>query len=116
MANLTVEGDDLVLRLTSLEKLGALHGDLRLALSAVEDIATAQAPFRQLRGIRAPGTALPGRIALGTWRYRGHKDFVALYRGKLAMIVHLRDAPFQRLLVSADDPDAAAARIRGAMY
>jgi len=47
----------------------------------------------------------------GTWRYRGGKDFAALYRGKPAAIVHLRDAPSRRLLVSADDAEPLAAAI-----
>ena len=54
-------------------------------------------------------------IALGTWRHRGGKDFAALYRGKPAVIVRLRDAEFRRLLIAADDADAVAARIREAV-
>ncbi|MDX6705248.1 MAG: hypothetical protein QOI48_1094 [Solirubrobacteraceae bacterium] len=115
MATLTPDDDSLLLRLSTLEKLGALHGDVRVALSAVQAIDAVQNPFRELRGIRAPGTGLPGQIALGTWRYRGGKDFVAIYRGKPGLIVRLRGAPFQRLLVSADEPDAVAACLRSAL-
>jgi hypothetical protein len=60
-------------------------------------------PFRDLRGIRAPGTGLPGVIALGTWRYRGGKDFAALYRGGPALVIELDGAEYRRLLVSAHD-------------
>jgi hypothetical protein len=49
---------------------------------------------------------------VGTWRYPGGKDFVAVYRRKPAVIVRLRDAAYARLLISADDADAAAAAIR----
>ena len=42
------------------------------------------------------------------------KDFAALYRGKPAVIVGLRDAGFRRLLISADDAEAVAARLRDA--
>ena len=43
-------------------------------------------------------------IALGTWRYRGGKDFAALYRGGPALVVELDEgAPYRRLLVSAHD-------------
>ena len=114
MATLHCEGDELVLRLSPREKLGAVHGDVRVPLKAVRDVALSDAPFAELRGLRAPGTALPRRIALGTWRYRGGKDFAALYRHKPAVIVSLQDAPFGRLLVSADDAADVAARIRAA--
>lgn len=114
MATLHCEADELVLRLSPREKLGALHGDVRGPLKSVRDVAVSDTPFHALRGLRAPGTALPRRIALGTWRYRGGKDFAALDRGKSAVIVSLQDAPFGRLLVSADDAEDVAAHIRAA--
>lgn len=109
MASLVSEDGDLVLRLSRWEKLGAFHDDVRVPLSAIEHVSVSPTPFREMRGMRAPGTGVPGVTALGTWRYRGGKDFAALYRGKPAVIVHLRGAPYQRLLVSADDAEAIAA-------
>lgn len=111
MATLTVENDELVLRLSPRERLGAFHGDIRVPLSDVEDVYVSHDPLRELQGLRAPGTGLPRVIALGTWRHRDGKDFAALYRKKPAVIVRLREAPFRRLLVSADDADAIAAAI-----
>jgi hypothetical protein len=115
MAILTTDGGDLVLRLSPLERLGAFHGDIRVPLGAVERVDVSADPWRQLRGLRAPGTGVPGWIALGTWRWRGGRDFVALHRrGRPGVVVHLRDGPFQRLIVSADDAEAVAAGIRSA--
>lgn len=112
MAHLTTEGDELVLRLSRCERIGALHGDIRVPLAAVEKAYTSPRPFDELRGTRAPGTGIPRVIALGTWRRRGGpRDFAALYRGRPGVIVCLRGAPYERLLVSANDPDAVAAAI-----
>jgi hypothetical protein len=111
MAMLVTENDELVLRLSRWEKLGAFHDDIRVPRSAVQSVSVSPRPFKELRGMRAPGTGWPGLIALGTWRGSGGRDFVALYRGKAAVIVVLRDAPYQRLLVSADDAEAVAAAI-----
>lgn len=106
-----IEGGELVVRLSRLEKLGAFHGDVRVPLAAVADAHASERPFGELRGLRAPGAGVPGVIALGTWRSRAGKDFVALYRGKPGVIVNLSDAPFARLLVSTDDAGAVAAAI-----
>lgn len=111
MATLTLHDGELVLGLSGWEKAGALHGDIRVPLGNVTDVTVSAQPFRDLRGMRAPGAGLPGVIALGTFRYHGGKEFAALYRRKAAVIVSLRDEPFARLLVSAEDPDAIAATI-----
>ena len=115
MATLTPDNGDLVLALSTLERLGGMHGDIRVPLHAVEDVAVSERPFRELRGLRAPGTGWPGRIALGTWRHRGGKGFAAVYRGRRGVIVRLREGEFAWLCVSADDPEDVVARIRAAM-
>jgi hypothetical protein len=103
MARVVREGDELAVRLNDLEKAGALRGDVRVPMSSVRSVTVSTTPFRDLRGIRAPGTGLPGVIALGTWRYRGGKDFAALYRGGPALVIELDGAEYRRLLVSAHD-------------
>jgi hypothetical protein len=103
MARAGREGDELAVRLNDLEKAGALRGDVRVPMSSVRSVTVSTTPFRDLRGIRAPGTGLPGVIALGTWRYRGGKDFAALYRGGPALVIELDGAEYRRLLVSAHD-------------
>ena len=111
MATLRREGSEVVLRLNDLEKAGALHGDVRVPASAVVAVRVTRQPFRELRGIRAPGTGLPGVVALGTWRHRGGKDFAAVYRGGPAVVVELAGAPYDRLLVSAHDADKVVASL-----
>ena len=115
MATLRTDGGDLVLALSRWERLGALHGDIRAPLSCVEDVAVTERPFGELRGIRAPGTGMPGVIALGTWRGRGGKGFAAVYRRQPGVVIRLRDSEFGWLCVSADDAQAVAERIRGAL-
>jgi len=116
MAQLIVDRGDLVLRMSRLERIGGLHGDIRVPLGAVAEVAITERPFGEVRGMRAPGTGLPGRIALGTWRARrGEKGFAAIYRGKHGVIVRLREGEFAWLCVSADDPQGVVARIRAAM-
>jgi hypothetical protein len=115
MATLVPDNGDLLLGLSGWEKLGGMHGDIRVPLSAVDDVAVTEHPFREVRGMRAPGTGWPGRIALGTFRHRGGKGFAAVYRGRPGVIVRLRDSEFAWLCISADDPQAVVERIRAAM-
>jgi hypothetical protein len=115
VATLSVADDQLELTMSRRERLGALHGDIRLPLAAVEDVAVTADPFTAVRGIRAPGTGIPRVIALGTFRTTREKGFAAVYRGRPGVVVRLRDSAFAWLCVSVDDPPAVAERIRAAL-
>ena len=109
MADLDVEGTDLVLRLHGLEKAEGVHGDIRVPLSAVRAVRSVDDPWPELRGIRAPGTGIPGKVAVGTRRGGFGKDFAAVHGKGPAVVVELDGADFSRLVVTTD---AAAARAR----
>jgi hypothetical protein len=115
MARLIVEGPELVVGLSWLEKLGAFRGNVRVPLRAIQFASAEPDPWAALRGIRAPGTGIPGVIALGTRRYNGGRDFAAVVGDRPAVRVDLgEESPFARLVVSADDADGTAAEIRAA--
>lgn len=112
MADIVVEGDEAVLRLSLAEKAGSLHGDIRVPRAAVTSVKVVERPLREVRGLRAPGTGVPGVIALGTWRRLRGKDFVAAYR-RPGVVVELEGAPFERLVVSCPSPAEVRARLTG---
>jgi hypothetical protein len=116
MATVDVQGENVIVRLSPIEKLGALHGDVTVPRPSVRAVEVTTQPFVELRGIRAPGTGLPGVIALGTWRRgRGKKDFVAVYRGRPAVVLDLDDrGPYDRLIISVDDPGEVRRRLAAA--
>ena len=111
MAMLRRVGDELVVTLNDLEKAGALRGDVHVPASALRSVRVSARPFAELQGLRAPGTGIPGVIALGTWRSKGGKVFAAVYRGGPAVVVELEGAEFRRLIVSAHDAETVAASL-----
>jgi len=115
MATMTVEGPDLLVGLSWLEKLGAFRGNVRVPLRAVRSAEPEPDPWGALRGIRAPGTGIPGVIAYGTRRYDGGRDFAAVLGGRPAVRVDLgEESPFGRLVLSVSDPDSTVTAIRSA--
>jgi len=116
MGRLVVEGEELVVRLSPLERLAAVRGDVRVPLCAVQEVDVEPRPWRALRGVRAPGTGLPGVIAYGVRRLTGGRpDFAAvLGRGPAVRVELASPSPFARLLLSLPDPDAAVAAVRAA--
>ena len=102
MAQLYVEGSELVVGLSWLEQLGALCGGVRVPLSQVRSVRVSDEPYAELRGLRV-GTGIPWVVVLGrmvTWD--NGTDFVAVYgRKDRTVIVELAEgAPFARLLLT----------------
>ncbi len=114
MASATLQDDTVVVRLGFLEKLGALHGGLRVPLSAIREVSVADT-FVPIRGLRLPGTGVPGVIALGTRRYRGERDFTALYKGREALVMELEGYKYKRVAISIADPEMKREQIKRAM-
>ena len=115
MARLIVDGPDLVVGLSWLEKLGAFRGNVRVPLSAVRGAVADPEPWSALRGIRSPGTGIPGVIALGPRHYPGGRDFAALHgRGPAVRVDLDGQATYARLVVSVPDTENAVAAIHAA--
>jgi hypothetical protein len=108
MAQIKIEDETVVIRLSRAEKFGALHGDLRFPRSAVRAARVVDKPFAEIRGCRCPGTGVPWVIALGTWRRRGGgRDFVAVYLGERGIVVEIDPnvSSYQRVILTIKDPD-----------
>ena len=114
MARLRLEDDTLHLELTTTEKAAGLRGDVRVPLAAVRNVAVEEDALAAVRGLRAPGLALPGRTKIGTWRRRGHRGFVVARRDVPAVRVRLAGAPYDELIVSTGDARDVAARLERA--
>lgn len=114
MAKLSVEGDDLVLSLSPPEKLLALHGNVRVPLSAVRSLALEPRAWSAMRGVRL-GTSIPGLLFYGTRRHVDGKDFGAVLARRPIVGVDLGErSPFACLIVSVRDADITAAAVRAA--
>jgi hypothetical protein len=115
MADLVVDGANLTVRLSGLEKLGAFRGDVTVPLSAVTSVRVSEDQWSELRGMRAPGTGIPGVIALCTRRGGGVRDFSAVYgRKRRAVVVDCSGAEFDRLVITRDDAAEKAQMIAAA--
>jgi len=109
MAELEIDGDDLVVRLGPWERRGALRrSDVRVPLAAVSSARSVDSAYAEVRGIRAPGTGVPGRLLLGTWRRRGSKVFVAVSGRGPGVVIDLHGNKFTRLVVSEPMPPGLA--------
>jgi hypothetical protein len=112
MAELRVEGGELVLHLSGAEKVEAVHGDLRVPISAVtgvEILDDVHGPAD--RGVKV-GTRLPGVIEVGIVLAGGRKIFAAVHRDTpRGLRISLSDVSYDEWIVGCADPESVAATL-----
>jgi len=112
MAELRIEGNELALYLSAAEKVGAVHGDLRVPLSAVRRVdvlADAHGPADH--GIKL-GTRIPGRTEVGTIRGDGRNIFAAVLPDTPRGLRIVLDGSFyHEWIVGCADPESLAREI-----
>ncbi len=112
MAELVVEGDQVVLRMSGLEEAEALHGEVRVPLSAVVGVEVLDDAIGAVEGLRAPGLGVPGAVAVGTFRAHDAKTFAVVHHATPRGVrVDLAGADYDRLIVGCADPEAIAAKL-----
>lgn len=113
MAELTVQGGELVLQLSTVEEAEAIHGEVRVPLSAVREVEVLDDALGEVHGIRAPGTGFPGVVAVGTYLHAGARTFAVIHHGaRRGVRVRLEGAEFDALIVGCADPESVAASLR----
>ncbi|NQX26403.1 hypothetical protein HQQ81_03450 [Microbacteriaceae bacterium VKM Ac-2854] len=101
MPVVTVLPDVLEFRLTTAERALAFHrGDVTVRRANIRSATITEDPWIWVRGIRAPGTAVPLTLAAGTWKFHGGKDFLLIKRTTLAVVVDLVDEEYSRIVVT----------------
>ncbi len=113
MAELRVEGDEVVLRLSVLERVEALHGDLREPRARVRDVRVVDDAYAAVHGLRWPGTGVPGVLLAGTFRSRGAKTFAVVHGRPGGVRVVFDGGAFDEWVVGCDDPGAVADALTG---
>lgn len=114
MASLTRNSDNLKLTFDTADKVLGLVGDLTIPLEAITSITVTDDPFAAVKGLRAPGLALPGRIRIGTWRSPGSKLLVAARNRQTSIVLTLQGQTHSRVVVGTDNATSLAEELAAA--
>lgn len=115
VADIRIEGTDMVLAMSQLEKVEGVHGDIRVPLTAVRDVEVVDRPLDLIHGLKLPGTGVPGMTAVGTWVSPDGRTFAVEHHRSRGVVVHLEGQLYQQLIVGSDDPQGLAERLRSAV-
>ena len=115
MATVTIDGPNLLVRLTLAEKMGSLHGNVQVPVSSVQAVSVEASPWNAIRGTKTAGVGIPGGAALGVRYFSGGKDFTAVHGSQPAVRIDLdQNSPYSRLIVSVADPEQTVAAVLAA--
>jgi hypothetical protein len=111
MTTVRVHEATLDITFTTTEKVVGLVRDQRIPLGAIRSVEVVPDGLGAVRGIRAPGLALPGRRMVGTWRSRSGKALLAVRGGRPALRLTLEGHRYASVLVTAHGADELAAAV-----
>jgi hypothetical protein len=115
MAHINIENSEIVVALSAFEKAEAVHGDLHLALAALQNAESIDDPMSGVHGLRSPGTGIPGTVAVGTFRKDGKKLFAVIHHGTPRGVrLSFEGADYDQVIVGCDDPEAVVALLTDA--
>ncbi|MER6651854.1 hypothetical protein ABT248_15065 [Streptomyces sp. NPDC000971] len=115
MALIRIADDNLVVVMEGLDKLWAFKSRLTIPLANVRGATVDPGIATDFKGIRAPGSHLPGVIIAGTFHHDGDKVFWDVKDASKANVVELADEEYTRLVLQVDDPRAAVALVENAL-
>jgi hypothetical protein len=102
MAKVIESSTGITLELSLLEKIFGFKSGISVDKDLLIKRYTVNNPWSRevIKGIRAPGAAVPYLVLLGTMRYRGGKDFTAIYKRGPVEIFEFKDSQFDRWIIS----------------
>ncbi len=101
MARLLLHSDRLEVILSTAEKTLALRREnIIVPRSSIRSATLTDDPWIWVRGIRAPGTAVPLTLAVGQWKFHGGKDFLVLKGTKPSVVIDIADEEFSRVIIT----------------
>ncbi|EGG49099.1 MULTISPECIES: hypothetical protein [Streptomyces] len=115
MAVIRIDGDDLVVMMEGLDKLWAFKGSLTIPLANVRGVTADPGMAAEPKGMRAPGSHVPGVIIAGTFHQHGEKVFWDVRDPAKAVVVELADERYTRLVLQVEDPRATVALVESAL-
>ncbi len=114
MAETRIVDDILCIRMRGMNKVWAMRTELLIPLSAVREVRVDPRPQALARGLRLPGTWIPGLLVAGTYRRPASRSFLAVRHGRGALVVELEGHEYDRVVVDVDRPKDVAEQIETA--
>ena len=110
LASVEVVGDDIVIEPRGFNKAWTLRSKLVVPTSEVTEVRVVEDPRTLPRGLRLPGTAVPGLITAGSYLKAGEWSFFAMRGGRPVVVIETTGR-YRRIVLETTDPHATVATL-----
>ncbi len=116
MVQIAIHGQQVAFEVQGWSQLWALRRRIAVPLASIRGVRRADPTVVDgwWKGLRMPGTHIPGIIVAGTYYDGSKRAFWDVRHPVRAIEVELTGASYDRLVVDVADPDAAVERLRAA--
>ena len=116
MVEITIQDGLAVFEVRGMDKLWALKSRLEIPLPHIRAVRhDPSVAHGWWKGLRLPGTHVPGVITAGTFYQHGKRVFWDVHRPERTIVVELHDEQYDALIVEVGDPAADVARLQASL-
>ncbi|MGW1108463.1 hypothetical protein [Streptomyces sp. NPDC002540] len=116
MAHISIDDGNLIVEIEGLDKLWALKSRLTIPLAHVRGATADPGIAKGPKGLRSPGTHVPGVVTAGTFHIDGERVFWDVRDPAKAVVIQLADERYARLVIQVSDPRATVALVEDALH
>ena len=116
MVEVTIQGEQVVFEVIGLHKLWALKSGFEVPVRMIKAARRDNNVMKGLwKGLRFPGTHIPGVIVAGTYFREGKKSFWDVVRSEGAIVVEVEGGPYDEVIVEVAEPEVVVKLIEEAI-
>ncbi|HEX6489028.1 MAG TPA: hypothetical protein VF137_09210 [Candidatus Dormibacteraeota bacterium] len=112
MARVVIRGGELDIELGTWEGLLSLHDDVAIDVGNIESIEAVPFEVIHPRGLRLPGTGVPGLVHAGTYVDAQGREFWAVVGPHPMLVIECSGGDWRRVAVGMEDAEAQAEGLR----
>jgi hypothetical protein len=105
MVKSEIVGSNLILRIEGIDKILAFKSELTIPLKHITDIRMDEEIVQgRWRGIKLPGSNIPGILTAGTFYNEGKRVFWDIHHPQAAVVISLTHESYDELVIQVEDP------------
>ena len=112
MVTIKKENSNFIFEVKGLHKVWAFKNQITIPAADIVSVHQNMDALSDWKGLRMPGTSIPFIITAGTYVWKDRKDFWDVVNEKNCIVVELKDAEYNHLIIEVENPEEAMQILR----